>query len=225
MAGTILITGANGNLGTTVVKHFLDNGFKIIALDGKDDHLGFAAGNKQFEFHSINLLDEQAVDVFMDSVLQSGTIDAAFLLAGGFAMGSIEDSAVTDIKKMIDLNFFTTYSISRRLFVSMQEKGYGRLVFVGARPALDPGAGKNMAAYAISKSMIFRLAEIMNAEAKDKDVTASVIVPSTIDTPANRIAMPDADFSKWVTPLQLAELLMVIVSKTGAPLKETILKF
>jgi NAD(P)-dependent dehydrogenase (short-subunit alcohol dehydrogenase family) len=125
---------------------------------------------------------------------------------------------------MIDLNFFTAYSISRQIYTSMQTRGTGRLVFVGARPALDPVAGKNMSAYAISKSMIFRLAELINAESKDKDITATVIVPSTIDTPANRTSMPDADFSKWVTPAQIADLLMMIVSKTGTPLKETILK-
>jgi len=224
MSTTILITGANGNLGSEVVKHFLENGFRVIAIDGKEDHLKFASGNSDFQFHSINLVDEAAVESLIENVLKNENITAGFLLAGGFAMGNIKETDAAEFRKMIDLNFFTSYSIARQLYASMQTRGAGRLAFVGARPALDPGAGKNMTAYAISKSMIFRLAEIINAESKDQDITATVIVPSTIDTPPNRSSMPNADFSKWVTPKQIAELLMMIVSKTGAPLKETVLK-
>jgi NAD(P)-dependent dehydrogenase (short-subunit alcohol dehydrogenase family) len=224
MPSTIIITGANGNLGTEVVKHFLNNGFRVIAIDAKDDHLQFASANSDFQFHPVNLADEIAVDALLDGILKKETISAGFLLAGGFAMGGIQETPASEMRKMIELNFFTTYSIARQLYGSMQNKGTGRLVFVGARPAFDPVAAKNMSAYAISKSMIFRLAEIINAGSKNTDITATVIVPSTIDTPANRSSMPDADFSKWVTPAQIADLLMMIVSKTGAPLKETVLK-
>jgi NAD(P)-dependent dehydrogenase (short-subunit alcohol dehydrogenase family) len=221
---TVLITGANGNLGSEVVKHFLDSGFRVIAIDGKDDHLQFASGHAEFQFHSLNLVDEDQVNLLLDAINKNEIITAGFLLAGGFAMGKITETTATEMRRMIDLNFFTAYSIARQLYQSMQSRGTGRLVFVGARPAFDPVAGKNMSAYSISKSMIFRLAELINSESKDKDITASVIVPATIDTPANRSSMPDADYSKWVTPAQIAEILMMIVSKTGAPLKETILK-
>jgi len=223
MPSTIIITGANGNLGTEVVKHFLDGGFRVIAIDAKDDHLQFASQNSEFQFHAVNLADGIAVDALLEGILKKETIAAGLLLAGGFAMGSIQETPASEMRKMIDLNFFTVYSIARQLYGSMQSRGTGRLVFVGARPALDPVAGKNMSAYAISKSMIFQLADIINAASKDKDITATVIVPSTIDTPANRSSMPDADFSKWQTPAKIAELLMTIVSKTGAP-KETVLK-
>jgi len=224
MPSTIIITGANGNLGTEVVKHFLHSGFRIIAIDANDNHLQFASGNTEFQFFSINLADGIAVDALLEGILKKETIDAGFLLAGGFAMGGIMETPASEMRKMIDLNFFTVYSIARQLYGSMQSRGTGRLVFVGARPALDPVAARNMSAYAISKSMIFQLAEIINAGSKDKDITATVIVPSTIDTPANRSSMPNADFSKWQTPAQIAELLMTIVSKTGAPSKETVLK-
>jgi NAD(P)-dependent dehydrogenase (short-subunit alcohol dehydrogenase family) len=224
MPSTILITGANGNLGTVVVKTFLDAGYRVIAIDAKDDHLQFASGNSALQFYSVNLADEGAVDSLLESLLKKETISAGFLLAGGFAMGKFGETNATEMRRMIDLNFFTTYSIAKQLYTAMQSKGYGRLVFMGARPAFDPKAGKNMSAYAISKSMIFRLAEIINAESGDTDITATVIVPATIDTPANRSSMPGADFSKWVTPAQIAEILMMIVSKTGAPLRETILK-
>ncbi|HSB92512.1 MAG TPA: SDR family NAD(P)-dependent oxidoreductase [Flavitalea sp.] len=224
MPSTILITGANGNLGTEVVKKILEAGFRVIAIDGKDDHLQFASGNPAYRFHSIDLTDENAVDSILGKLLEQENISAGFLLAGGFAMGKIGETNATEMRRMIDLNFFTAYSIARQLYGSMQSKGYGRLVFIGARPPLEPMAGHKMSAYAISKSMIFRLAEHINAESKDVDITATVIVPATIDTPANRTSMPNADYSKWVTPAQIAALLLVIVSETGAPLRETILK-
>jgi len=223
MPSTIIITGANGNLGTEVVKQFLDAGFRVIAIDAKDDHLQFASQNSEFQFHAVNLADGTAVDTLLEGILDKETIAAGLLLAGGFAMGGILETPASEMRKMIDLNFFTVYSIARQLYGSMQSRGTGRLVFVGARPALDPVAGKNMSAYAISKSMIFQLADIINAASKDMDISATVIVPSTIDTPPNRSSMPNADFSKWQTPKQIAELLMTIVTKTGAP-KETVLK-
>lgn len=224
VAKTVLITGANGNLGSAVVKRFLEAGFSVIAIDGKKDHLAFAEVHNQFEFHSVDLVNEAAVDALLDDLLRKKKIEAGFMLAGGFAMGKISEATATDMRKMIDLNFFTAYSISRKLFAAMQERGYGRLVFVGARPALDAGAGSKMAPYAISKAMVIQLAELINAESKGKDITASVIVPSTIDTPANRASMPDADFSKWVRPDQIAELLLMLVTEQGSVLREVVLK-
>ena len=83
MPSTILITGANGNLGSTVVKKFLDAGFRVIAIDANDDHLQFASGNSAFQFHSVNLVDEAAVDSLLEGLLNKETISAGFLLAGG----------------------------------------------------------------------------------------------------------------------------------------------
>lgn len=225
MPGTVVITGANGNLGTEVVRHFLANEYRVIAIDGKDDHLADAHAHSNFRFISANLLDEAAVAELLADLGKNESVTAGFFLAGGFAMGSFEETTPADMRKMIDLNFFTAYTISQGLYASMKRAGYGRLVYVGARPALEPSAGKSMTAYSISKSMLFRLAEQINAASKDVDVTASVIVPSTIDTPPNRASMPDADFSKWVTPAEIAELLLVIVSGAGAKLKEGVFKF
>ena len=90
------------------------------------------------------------------------------------------------VQKQIALNFDTAYHVARPLLKHFKEQGSGSLVFVGARPALDPQAGKNMIAYALSKSLLFQLAEYINAEHKGTDITASVIVPSTIDTPRRK---------------------------------------
>ena len=95
---------------------------------------------------------------------------------------------------------------------------------VGSKPGLDMHLAKGKVAYALSKSLIFRLAELMNDEAKGKDVVVNVIVPSIIDTPQNRKSMPKEDFTKWVTAEQIADLILFHSSDQASPLKETILK-
>jgi NAD(P)-dependent dehydrogenase (short-subunit alcohol dehydrogenase family) len=106
----------------------------------------------------------------------------------------------------------------------MMEQNNGRIVFIGARPALQASAGKNLIAYGLSKSLLFKLAEYLNAEAKGKNITVSVIAPSTIDTEPNRKSMSDADFDKWVKPEALAEVLEFLMSEKGNVLRETVLK-
>jgi NAD(P)-dependent dehydrogenase (short-subunit alcohol dehydrogenase family) len=100
----------------------------------------------------------------------------------------------------------------------------GRLFLIGARPGLDMRDGVGMTAYALSKSLVFRLAELLNQEAKGTGVTATVIVPSVIDTPVNRAAMPDADYSRWVLPENIAELIHYHSTESAADLRETVLR-
>ncbi len=222
---TVIITGANGNLGTACVKKFIDQGHQVIAVDGHDNQLLFAAGHPAYTFSSVNLSDETASRNFIeDCIKKHGNIDAALMLVGGFAAGNI---AVTDgaaIQKMFSLNFETAYFMARPLLAHMQQHSYGRLIFIGARPALQPAQGKDLLAYALTKSLLFTLAEFINAETKGKNITASVIVPSTIDTALNRQTMPDANPADWVTPAALAATMEFIVSDKGNPLRETVLK-
>lgn len=222
---TITITGANGNLGSVTVRHFLENGYRVIAVDNKDAHLQFAAGNPNFQFQSVNLLDENAAaDFVATSISKWGSIEGVLLLVGGFAMGNMETTKGSDIEQMFRLNFETAYFLARPLLQHFKSKGYGRFVFIGARPALLPEAGKDMVAYALSKSLLFKLADFINAEAKGQNISASVVVPSTIDTSINREAMPDADFDAWVKPSQLAEVLEFICSDKGSPIREGVYK-
>jgi NAD(P)-dependent dehydrogenase (short-subunit alcohol dehydrogenase family) len=146
------------------------------------------------------------------------------LLAGGFEMGGIETTDTAQLRKMFSLNFETAYHIARPLFQHMIQNGYGRLVFTGARPGINLQEGTNKMAYALSKSLLFNLAEILNKEAKGKNVTASVIAPSTIDTPPNRESMPNAKYDTWVKPEQIAEVLSFICSDSGNVLRESIFK-
>lgn len=222
---TVIITGANGNLGEAVTSRFLSLGYHVIATVRSESGKQKLPAHQQLDVHTIDLSHEQAVYDFAAQVIASHkTIDAALMLAGGFAMGDLAATGGQELQQQFSMNFNAAYFLSRALMPHMMENGSGRMVFIGARPALQAKDGKNMVAYALSKSLLFRLAEFINAEAKDGNVTATVIVPSTIDTPPNRASMPAADFEKWVKPDQLAEVMAFIVSEQGQPLRETVLK-
>lgn len=222
---TIIITGANGNLGSVTVKKFLDEGYRVIAIARSGSELGFATSHENFELHQLDLTNEDAALAFIKKAISIyGSIEGALLLAGGFAMGSMADTNITELKKMFALNFETAYHFSRALFDHMMQNNYGRLVFIGAKPVLHPENAKGTIAYTLSKSLLFTLAEILNATAKGKNVTASVVVPAIIDTRPNRQAMPDADWSKWVNPEQIADTLEFICSEKGLSLREPIFK-
>ncbi len=222
---TVIITGANGNLGTAVVKKFLDTGYKVIGVDGSSGHLGFALGNPNFEMRAVNLGNETEAASFVSAcIAKYGQIDAALMLVGGFAMGTIDGSDGAAVQKMYSLNFETAYYTTRPLLQHMKEKGSGRLVFMGARPALVADQGKDKIAYALAKSLLFRLAELINAENAGTNITASVVVPSTIDTEINRQSMPDANPGDWVKASQIAELLEFICSDKGSPVREAVYK-
>lgn len=220
---TILITGAAGALGTIVTRYFLEKDFRVVAITGPGSTPPPpAAGCAVLE---ADLNDAEATLACVEQAIAlQGTISGALLLAGGFAMGSITGTGTDHIKQQIALNFETAYHVARPLLKHFNERGSGRLVFVGARPALEPQAGKDMIAYALSKSLLFQLAEYINAEHKGTDITASVIVPSTINTAANRTAMPDADFSNWVSPEAIAETLAFLFTDAGRTLRQTVLK-
>jgi NAD(P)-dependent dehydrogenase (short-subunit alcohol dehydrogenase family) len=222
---TVIITGANGNLGTACVKKFLDEGYKVIAVDGNDNHLAFASGNVNYSFATVNLTNEAETSTFINSSIEKhGQIAAALLLVGGFAAGNLAATDGEAIHKMFSLNFETAYFMARPLLQHMQEHNEGRLIFVGARPALQAAQGKDLVAYALTKSLLFKLAEFINEENKGKNITASVVVPSTIDTALNRKSMPDANPGDWVAPEAIADTVEFIVSGKGKALRETVLK-
>jgi NAD(P)-dependent dehydrogenase (short-subunit alcohol dehydrogenase family) len=206
MSSNVIITGAAGNLGSATVDKFLREGYHVIATVEPGSRHHFAPGIPNLEVHEVDVTDEDASRQFVQGAFEAHkTIQAAVLLVGGFAMGSIAETNLPDIQRMFKLNFESAYNLSRPAFLRMQwQENGGRIILVGARPALEPAAGKDMVAYSLSKSLLFRLAELLNASGEGKNVITSVIVPSVIDTPANRASMPKADFSAWVSPEELA---------------------
>ena len=222
---SVLITGANGNLGSAVTKSLLDKDYFVVATVAEESMVNELGDHEHLRVKVVNLAHEKDSENLVHRVIsQYGKVDAALLLVGGFAMGSIRETSGSDIKKQFELNFETAYYTTRTLFQHMMENNSGRIVFIGSRPALVPSQGKNVLAYALSKSLLFRLAECLNEEARGKNVSVTVIVPSTLDTPQNRKSMPDTDPSNWVKPTDLAEILEFVINERGAPLRETILK-
>lgn len=222
---TVIITGANGNLGSAVTNTFLSKGYKVVATVINEDAKKDFAHSENLQVEVVNLTNEAETESFVRSAIEKyKTIDAALLLVGGFAMGNIYQTKTDDIKKQITLNFDTAYHVTKPLFQHMIENNNGRIVFIGSRPALNAPDGKNLIAYGLSKSLLFKLSEYLNEEAKGKNVTSTVVVPSTLDTPLNRKNMPDAKPDNWVKPEALADILEFVVSEKSSPLRETILR-
>jgi NAD(P)-dependent dehydrogenase (short-subunit alcohol dehydrogenase family) len=223
MKKNVLITGAGGNLGLATVDRFLKDGWKVIAVVSPGKKL-------MVKGDIINLETDLAIESEVEarirkSISEVKTIDAALLLAGGYASGDIHKTTASLLQKQYELNFLTAYNVARPVFAQMmkQDSG-GRIIFVGSRPALQAKDGKGSLAYALAKSLLFKLADFLNAEGSAKNVTSTVIVPSTIDTPANREGMPKADFSSWVRPEAIADVMAFAVSEKSGPLRETVLK-
>ncbi|MEQ8304652.1 MAG: SDR family NAD(P)-dependent oxidoreductase [Cyclobacteriaceae bacterium] len=220
----VLITGAAGNLGKACTLQFASEGYRILALVSPGKGLPYEVDG-QLSQYQVDLSNEHEVESVIEQIIaEHEHIDAALLLVGGFAMGNIKNSDGEAIQKMLSLNFNTAYYPARIVFNHMITRGMGRLVFVGSKPAMDPNVGKSTLGYALSKSLVFKLADILNAEGGSKNVVSTVVVPSAIDTPQNRKAMPDADFSKWVKPEEIASAISYACSDDARQLREPILK-
>jgi NAD(P)-dependent dehydrogenase (short-subunit alcohol dehydrogenase family) len=219
---TVLITGAAGNLGKACVEKFLTEGYKVLATVSPGQMLGYdLSGIETFE---ADLANEASVEQVINEITQSYKIDATLLLVGGFAIGNIKDTNGAALQKMFSLNFDTAYFVARPIFNHMMKQSAGIIVFIGARPALIPADGKSTLAYSLSKSLVFKLAELLSAEGASNNVVSHVIVPSILDTPLNRANMPTANFSDWVKPEDIADTIAYLCSDAGAAIRETVVK-
>ncbi|HET6723184.1 MAG TPA: SDR family NAD(P)-dependent oxidoreductase [Chitinophagaceae bacterium] len=225
MGNIAIVTGASGNMGQAVIKKFIDEGYKVIGTIIPNDPIPIDFPADKVEKVVVDLMNEDDSEKFVANVVSKyGSVDAAVLTVGGFAMGSIAETKTSDIAKQYKLNFETAYNAARPIFVQMLKQNSGRIFIIGSRPGLEAKSGKGMVAYGLAKSLIFRLAQLMNDEAKGKNVVTSVVVPSTIDTPQNRKAMPDADPSKWVKPEAIADAIYFYCTDAAAALREPIIK-
>ena len=222
---TAIITGASGNMGQAVVKKFLSENYYVIGTVIPNDPVSIDITDKNFEKIIVDLMNEDASQQFVDSIIKKqSSIDAVILTVGGFAMGKIAETKTSDVSKQLRLNFETAYNVARPVFTQMIKQNNGRIFLIGSRPGSDMHNSKGMVAYGMAKSLIFRLAELMNDEAKGYDVVTSVIVPSTIDTPQNRQSMPDADFKKWVKAEAIAEAIYFYCTSAGSVIREPVIK-
>ncbi len=225
MKKIVIITGASGNLGQAAVERFLDLGYDVIATVQPGGHATPFGDRLRLETHAVDISNEAEVEAFVAKVAAyaDAKIEASIMLVGGFATGGIAETGQEQLQKMIQLNFSTAYHMARAVFQRMLTQESGQLIFIGARPALEAAEGKNFMAYALSKSLLFKLSELLNAEAKGKNVTSTVLVPSTIDTPRNRQDNPTANFDEWVTPEAVADTLAFVCSPAGKKLRNTVL--
>jgi NAD(P)-dependent dehydrogenase (short-subunit alcohol dehydrogenase family) len=208
----IIVTGASGNLGKATVKLFLKNNFHVAGCISPHDS-GAEMDNSNLDVYPLDLTEPAACENLVHKVLQKQkTIYAVVLTVGGFIVGNIETVSKTDFEKMFALNFMTAFNMAQPVFKQMKiQPGGGKIILIGSDPGKDGSKAKGSVAYGLSKSLLFRLAELINAEGKEKNISAQVIVPTTMDTPQNRASMPDADFTKWTTPEIIAKEIFSVV--------------
>jgi len=222
---TAIVTGASGNMGQAVIKKFLAEGYNVIGTIVPNDPTPFDIDDAKLEKVKVDLMNEVDSEKFVQNIISKyKSIDAVVLTVGGFAMGNIACTKTTDIYKQYRLNFETAYNVARPAFVQMLQQKTGRIFLIGSKPGASAVNSKGMVGYGLAKSLIFRLAELMNAEAKGTNVVTNVVVPSTIDTPQNRKSMPDADFNAWVKPEAIASVIYYHCTDEAAVLREPVIK-
>lgn len=217
----VLITGAGGNLGRAVAQRFHAEGSRLALIDRNTEtlqacltELGFAEGDTLLG--AVDLTQKQAVEDFITQAVEKfGKVDVLVNVAGGFRFsGLVHESNPEDLDFLFQINVKTAYLMSAAAAKRMVDAGVaGRIINVGARAALAGAAG--IAAYTATKAAVLRLTESMAAELLDKKITVNAVLPSTIDTPQNRQSMPKADFSKWVAPESIADVIAFLASDSA----------
>jgi NAD(P)-dependent dehydrogenase (short-subunit alcohol dehydrogenase family) len=217
----VLVTGANGGLGRDVTQSMLDAGATVVGTSRKI---------QASEFHGHDFValpgelsspaGAQAVVDFV--VSRFGRLDVLAHTVGGFAGGSsIAETDDGTFQRMMDLNLNCAFYLLRAAIPVMRKTRGARIVAIGSRAAVDPGAG--VGAYSASKAAMVSLIRTVAAENRDVGLTANVILPGTMDTPANRKAMPTADVSKWVQPAHVAGLIAWLTGEAGGDVNGAVL--
>ena len=209
----VLVTGANGGLGKYVTDAFLGTGATVVGTSRKIQQADF--NNPNFTALPAEISTREGASVLIDQVVtRFGRLDVLVHTVGGFAGGqSIAETDDATFQQMLDLNLNSVFHILRASIPILRQTGNSRLIAIGSRAALEPGAG--VGAYSASKAAMVSLIRTAALENKGAGLTANVILPGTMDTPANRKAMPNADVSKWVRPDSIASLISWLASDAG----------
>jgi NAD(P)-dependent dehydrogenase (short-subunit alcohol dehydrogenase family) len=212
-----LVTGGTGALGSAIVRTLLEAGARVsvpFRRAGELERLRQEAGiepGPSLSGAAVDLTDETAAMDFAESVAEDrGGLDILVSAAGGFAGGRPAHETPWEVwQQQLDTNLKTAVIASRAAVAQMLKHGGGSIVFVSSRPATQ--SGEHIAAYAASKRAVLALTDAMAAELLEKDITVNAVLPSIIDTPANRSANPDADYSRWVPPEAIARVILFLV--------------
>ncbi|MEX3841764.1 SDR family NAD(P)-dependent oxidoreductase [Paraburkholderia sp. BR10882] len=218
MQRVVVVTGGFGTLGRAVGRVFADNGWKVALIDKAPAPDGASAEQLHASWWrgGVELTDlDAARAAFSATVEQLGKLDALVNIAGGFRWETLADGSLETWDLMYQMNVRTAATASKAAldYLAVGAHG-GRIVNIGAGAALKAGMG--MGAYTASKSGVMRLTEALAEELKDRSITVNAILPGIIDTPQNRNDMPDADFSRWVRPEEIANVILFLASEAAS---------
>jgi NAD(P)-dependent dehydrogenase (short-subunit alcohol dehydrogenase family) len=217
----VLITGATGEFGPYVARAFCQTGARLSLTARKletaqalADDLGLEAA--QALPHAVDLTQADSVTAWVEAVKDRwGRADVLVNLAGGYKPGKpVHELDETDLDFMLNINFRSTFLACRAVVPLMLAQGSGKIINVGAKAGL--AAGRRSTAYAVSKAAVLRLTEALSAEVREQHINVNAVIPSTIDTPANRDAQPNADPAKWAKPEDLAAVITFLASDAAS---------
>lgn len=211
-----LVTGGTGALGAEVVRDLLEHNAEVHVVWREREELARLDFRKHVVLHEADLTDEGSVEAIYEAV---GPLYASIHVAGGFGMAPIDGITRADFTSMMDLNLGTCFLCCREAVKAMRSadrdaSDRGRIVNVIARPALEPTGG--MLAYSTSKAAVASLTQCLAKEVVDDGILVNAVAPSIMDTPANRSAMPDADFESWPKVEEVARTMVWLASPANS---------
>jgi NAD(P)-dependent dehydrogenase (short-subunit alcohol dehydrogenase family) len=213
MTRSVVVTGGTGGLGAAVTQAFLDDGWRVVVPWVQERELERVQGHERLATVRADLMDpESAAGVVAEA---GAELRALVNLVGGFAQGGrVHETPVEDFEAQLRLNLRPTYLMCAAAIPAMLAAGGGAIVCVSSRAALRPFPGA--AGYITAKAAVLALVDALHAEYRDDGIRTNAILPSTIDTPANRRAMPDAEFDRWVKPQEIAHVIGFLCSDDAA---------
>lgn len=216
----VMVTGAIGRLGHVLAQAFQSSEAKLALVDRGEDRLRQAFPDLEglpdyLLVNCADLMDEVAVEAAVAETMQHfGQIDVLVNTIGGYRAGKmLHETPIETWDYLLNLNGRSVFIACQKVIPHMLNRGSGKIINVAARPGIEGQAG--MAAYSASKSAVIRLTESMAAELKDLGVNVNCVIPGTIDTPQNRGTMPNADYSTWVAPESLADVILFLSSEAA----------
>jgi len=219
---TAIITGGSGGLGNSVVKLFLDHGANVICTYYREDaHKRFTPlmdeHQKSFVIVKGNVCKEKPILKIVNNVVSRfKSVDILINIVGGFKAGALTDTSIDTFDQMIDLNLKSIFICCKSVIPQMIKQKSGKIVNVAAKPALNGAAG--LSAYAASKAGVLNLTKSLSEEVLKYNINVNAILPGTIDTEANRQAMPKTKHKNWVKPEEIAKVMLFLSSEDSDPI-------